>query len=93
VIADEVRAELEILDATRTSPGLAAVAIRLAAALDAVESGDSLTSQASVARELATILARLRTQSTSTSKGGALDELTGRREERLKQQARAAGDG
>ncbi|MEU0716829.1 hypothetical protein ABZ498_06560 [Streptomyces lavendulocolor] len=93
MITDEVSQELDNLGVTSTAPGLAAIALNLARTLDEIPPGDSPTSQAAVARELAALLVRLRAMSGTSGKGGARDELMRRREERLKQQRqRAAGD-
>ncbi|WP_326739138.1 hypothetical protein [Streptomyces sp. NBC_01022] len=82
MIADEVGEELDKLGVTSTSPGLAAVALRLAAALDAIDPGDAPTSQAVVADKLATILARLRALAPVQEEGDGVDDIGRKREER-----------
>ncbi|MEU3836132.1 hypothetical protein [Streptomyces microflavus] len=82
MIADKVRAELDELAVTCISPGMAAVAVKLAEALDAIESGDSPTSQAVVADKLATIMARLRTLAPVKSEGDSVDDIARQREKR-----------
>ncbi|MFJ6810647.1 hypothetical protein ACIQRK_32365 [Streptomyces anulatus] len=92
MIADEVRAELDNLAVTSISPGMAAVAVRLAEALDALESGDSPTSQAVVADKLATIMTRLRTLAPVKSEKGDVVDAVGRKREERRAQLRAAQD-
>lgn len=82
MIEDEIREELDKLGVTSVSPGLAAVACKLAAALDAIDSGDAPTSQAVVADKLATIMGRLRTLAPPAVTGDAVDDLTDRRAKR-----------
>ncbi|MER5678680.1 hypothetical protein ABT081_17235 [Streptomyces sp. NPDC002238] len=82
MIAKEVRDELDKLAVTSVSPGLCAVALKLAAALDALESSDAPTSQAVVADKLATILARLRTLAPVQEEGDAVDDIARQREKR-----------
>ncbi|MFB7548585.1 hypothetical protein [Streptomyces sp. NPDC056154] len=67
---------------TSISPGLVAVALKLATALDALESGDAPTSQAVVADKLATILARLRALAPVQEEGDAVDDISRQREKR-----------
>ncbi|MEV7712299.1 hypothetical protein [Streptomyces sp. NPDC088270] len=82
MIADEVREELDKLGVTSVSPGLSAVALKLAAALDALGADDAPTSQAVVADKLTAVLAKLRTLAPSDVKGDALDDLADRRAKR-----------
>ncbi|WP_098010482.1 hypothetical protein [Streptomyces sp. sk226] len=93
MIADEVRAELDDLDVTSVSPGVAAVAIKLAETLDALKPGNSPTSQALVADKLSTIMARLRTLAPVKGEGDGVDDIARQREKRRAEaRARAAGD-
>lgn len=82
MIADEIRAELDKLGVTCVSPGMVAVAVRLATALDKIPAGDSPTSQAVLADKLATIMARLRTLAPADVKGDVVDDLSDRRAQR-----------
>ncbi|MFJ8871082.1 hypothetical protein ACIRD6_35685 [Streptomyces sp. NPDC102473] len=91
MVADDVREELDDLGVTSVSPGLCAVALKLAAALDALESGDAPTSQAVVADKLATILARLRTLAPVQEEGDSVDDITRQRDKRRAEAAIAAG--
>lgn len=94
MIADEVRAELDSLAVTSISPGMAAVAVKLAEALDALESGDAPTSQAVVADKLATIMARLRVLAPVKSEGDSVDDIARQRDKRRAEaQGRATGSG
>lgn len=76
---DLVRAEIEQLRAEDSSPGMAAVALDLARALDG---SDAPTAKAVVARELRSIMADLRKLAPIGEEGDALDELTRKREAR-----------
>ncbi|WP_406004421.1 hypothetical protein [Streptomyces sp. NBC_00987] len=91
MIVDEVRDELDKLGVTGISPGLAAVALKLAAALDALESSDAPTSQAVVADKLTTLMVRLRALAPVQEEGDGVDDIGRKREERraklLKQQS------
>ncbi|MEU9946918.1 hypothetical protein [Streptomyces sp. NPDC047939] len=91
MIADEVRSELDKLGVTSTSPGLVAVAIRLAEALDKIPADDAPTSQAVVADKLATILARLRVLAPVQEEGDSVNDIARQREKRRADAARAAG--
>ncbi|MFF3128518.1 hypothetical protein ACFVRD_41045 [Streptomyces sp. NPDC057908] len=82
MIADEIQDELDKLGVTSVSPGLAAVAVKLADALDAIESSDAPTSQAVVADKLTTIMTRLRALAPVQSKGDAVDDVAEQREKR-----------
>jgi hypothetical protein len=76
---DEVQAEIEHLRVAEVAPGLAAVAVSLAQALQEAEAP---TSKAVVARELRATLLELRKVAPVESEGDALDELTRKREAR-----------
>ncbi|MFD5033639.1 hypothetical protein ACFWM0_25010 [Streptomyces sp. NPDC058405] len=91
-VADAIHDELDQMGAFDASPGMAAVAYDLAVAFDSAS--DAPTSKAVVARELSAVMVKLRALATPAGKGGALDELNRRREERLAQRReRAAEDG
>lgn len=83
MIADAVTAELDQLQVTALAPGLAATAIRLAKALDAIAPGDAPTSQAVVADKLHALMVRLRAMAPTVEEGDALDDLAARRAKRL----------
>lgn len=76
---DLVHAELQQLHAEDVSPGMAAVALDLARALDG---SDAPTAKAVVARELRSIMSDLRKLAPIGEEGDALDELTRKREAR-----------
>lgn len=76
---DLVRAELQQLHVEDVSPGMAAVALDLARALDG---SDAPTAKAVVARELRSIMSDLRKLAPIGEEGDALDELTRKREAR-----------
>ncbi|WP_416983542.1 hypothetical protein [Streptomyces sp. T028] len=78
-VADKIAAELEDLHAEETSPGMAAVALDLAKAIDGT---DAPTAKAVAARELRSIMADLRKLAPVQSKGDAVDDITRDREER-----------
>lgn len=74
--AEEIRAELEDLNAHVTTPGLAAVVIKLAESLDAT---DAATTQAVVARELNALMKTVRSLAPMSEEGDAVDDLAARR--------------
>ena len=76
---DEIRAEIEQLGVAAVSPGMAAVAIDLAEALD---STDAPTSKAVVARELGAVMKALRSNAPIGEEGDVVDDLAARRAER-----------
>lgn len=82
MIADEIRDEITKISAAESSPGLAAVAVRLAEALDAIPVGEAPTSQAVVADKLTVIMTRIRALAPPAVKGDKLDDLASRRERR-----------
>lgn len=90
MIADKVRDELDKLAVTSISPGMAAVAVKLAETLDAIESGDAPTSQAVVADKLATIMARLRALAPVKSEKGDVVDAVGRKRDERRAHLRAA---
>jgi hypothetical protein len=75
-------AELEQLGITEASPGLAAVALRLAKTLDNVTL-KAPTSAAIVARELRATMVELRKTAPVRQEGDGLDDLARKRAERL----------
>lgn len=78
-VADMIAAELEDLHAAETSPGMAAVALDLAKAIDET---DAPTAKAVVADKLRPIMGDLRKLAPVGEEGDALDELTRKREAR-----------
>ncbi|MFF2502185.1 hypothetical protein ACFVTY_02130 [Streptomyces sp. NPDC058067] len=78
-VADMIAAELDDLHADETSPGMAAVALDLAKAIDA---SDAPTAKAVVADKLRPIMSDLRKLAPIGEEGDALDELTRKREAR-----------
>ncbi|MDJ0461564.1 hypothetical protein [Streptomyces sp. H27-C3] len=92
MIADDVASELELLGVTSVSPGMSAVAIKLARALDAIESGDAPTSQAVVADKLTAIMTKLRGLAQPATEGDGVDDIAEQREKRRSEaRKRAAG--
>ncbi|MEV5445247.1 hypothetical protein AB0N23_22305 [Streptomyces sp. NPDC052644] len=79
MIADDVRAELDQLNAHTTTPGLAAMAIALAESFDETEAP---TSRAVVARELNALMKTVRQLAPVGEEGDAVDDLAARREKR-----------
>ncbi|MFJ2178898.1 hypothetical protein ACIOHE_39145 [Streptomyces sp. NPDC087851] len=82
MIADEVQTEIDRLGAADATPGLTAVALRLASALDAIPVGEAPTSQAVLADKLAAIMTRIRALAPPAVKGDKLDDLASRRKKR-----------
>lgn len=78
-VEDATRAELDVLRVEETAPGLAAVALDLARAIDG---SDAPTAKAVVARELRAVISDLRKLAPIGEEGDALDELTRKREAR-----------
>ncbi|MET9517026.1 hypothetical protein [Streptomyces sp. NPDC002994] len=91
MIADAIRAELDQLGVTIVSPGLAAVAINLAEALDEIPAGDAPTSKAVVADKLTAIMTKLRGLAPPAVKGDAVDDIAEQREKR-RSEARKRGE-
>lgn len=77
--ADQIRAELDQLNAASVAPGLAALAISLAETYDDT---DAPTSRAVVARELAATMKTLRALAPVGEEGDVLDDLAARRAKR-----------
>ncbi|ROQ69183.1 hypothetical protein EDD93_3680 [Streptomyces sp. 840.1] len=94
MVEDEISAELDKLGVTSVAPGRAAVALKLARALDQLEAGDAPTSQAVVADKLDTIMAKLRALApVQAEEGDAVNDITAQREKRQAEaRKQAAGD-
>lgn len=89
-VADEIASELDDLSARDTSPGMAAVALDLAKAIDA---SDAPTAKAVAARELRSIMSDLRKLAPVETKGDAVDDVGRKRaERRAALQRQAAGE-
>lgn len=88
-VADEVAAELEDLHAAETSPGMAAVALDLAKAIDET---DAPTAKAVAARELRSIMADLRKLAPVGEEEDAVNDIARQREKR-RADARRSADG
>lgn len=83
MIEDEISSELDKLGVTSIAPGRAAVALKLARALDQLEAGDAPTSQAVVADKLDTIMAKLRVLApVQAEEGDAVNDIAAQREKR-----------
>ncbi|MGW2837317.1 hypothetical protein ACWCWD_06350 [Streptomyces sp. NPDC001493] len=67
---------------TSIAPGRAAVALKLARALDQIADGDAPTSQAVLADKLDAIMTKLRALAPPATEGDVLDDLAARRAER-----------
>lgn len=88
MIADEVRSEIDQLGSVAVSPGLCAVAVRLAQALDAIPIDDAPTSQAVIADKLTAVMTKVRALSPPMVKGDAVDDIGEQREKRRREAAR-----
>lgn len=86
-VADDIRKELDQLGATAVAPGLTAVALDLA---EAIDSTDAPTSKAVVARELSALMVKLRTLANPSTGRGTVDDLKRKRAER-RQRAQGTG--
>jgi hypothetical protein len=94
VIQKEIQDELDKLGVTSTSPGMAAVALRLAEALDQIPAGDAPTSQAVVADKLMSIMTKLRALApVQAQEGDAVNDIAGQREKRRARARQQAADG
>jgi len=78
-VADKIAAELDDLHAHETSPGMAAVALALAKAIDDT---DVAASQAKSAHELRSIIADLRRLAPVGEKGDTVDDIAEQRKKR-----------
>jgi hypothetical protein len=89
-VASEIAAELDDLRADETSPGMAAVALALAEAIDVAE---SLPEKATGADKLRSIMNDLRKLAPVESKGDAVDDIAEQRaKRRAAAQQQASGD-
>lgn len=88
-VADKITHELEDLHADETSPGMAAVALDLAKAIDG---SDAPTAKAVAARELRSIMSDLRRLAPVGEKGDTVDDIAEQREKR-RAAARAEASG
>jgi hypothetical protein len=80
MVADETATELDRLGVHESAPGLVALALALAKAID---DSDAPTAIAVAARELRAVLADLRKLAPAHAEGDAVDDLTARRTARL----------
>ncbi|MEU6527863.1 hypothetical protein ABZ869_01560 [Streptomyces sp. NPDC046928] len=78
-VAGKITAELDQLHADETSPGMAAVALDLAQAID---STDVPGAKAQAAHQLRSIMADLRRLAPAETKGDAVDDVAQQREKR-----------
>ncbi|MFJ6566436.1 hypothetical protein ACIQNU_03390 [Streptomyces sp. NPDC091292] len=78
-VAEQIASELDDLHAGETSPGMAAVALDLAKAIDSV---DAPTAKAVAARELRSIMTDLRRLAPVELKGDAVDDIAEQRKKR-----------
>lgn len=88
--ADEIAHELDALHAGETSPGMAAVALDLAKAID---STDAPTAKAVTARELRSIMADLRKLAPVGEEGDTVDDIARQREKRRTEAREQASSG
>lgn len=89
-VADKIAAELDDLHAEETSPGMAAVALDLARAID---DSDAPTAKAVAARELRSIMADLRKLAPVGEEGDTVDDIARQREKRREEARKRAADG
>ncbi|MFI8297296.1 hypothetical protein ACIGCZ_15285 [Streptomyces nigra] len=89
MVADKIAQEIEDLHADETSPGMAAVALDLAQAID---STDVPGAKAKAAHELRSIMADLRRLAPVETKGDAVDDIAEQREKRRAAARQAAGE-
>lgn len=75
----QVQAEIDLLGVEPLAPGLVAVALDLAAAID---ESDAPTAKAVAAREVRAIMLELRRLAPVKSEGDALDGILGERDDR-----------
>ncbi|WP_409469072.1 hypothetical protein [Streptomyces sp. HC307] len=78
-VADKIDAELDDLHAHGTAPGMAAVALELARAIDG---SDAPTAKAVAARELRSIMSDLRKLAPVGEEGDAVDDIAQQRAKR-----------
>lgn len=82
MVAQQVRKELKELGVVEMAPGLAAVAVRLATALDKIPADEAPTSQAVLADKLTAVMVKLRGLAPGTVKGDAVDDIAEQRKKR-----------
>lgn len=87
---DAVRAEVENLNVMTAAPGLAALAIQLAEAIDET---DAASSMAQAARELRAVLADLRKLAPVEAKGDVVHDIAERRAKRRAAARKQSGAG
>ncbi|MFE7444549.1 hypothetical protein ACFU7X_29340 [Streptomyces chartreusis] len=78
-VTDKITEEIASLRVEETAPGLAQVAVSLAESIDAA---DGPTGKANAARELRAVMNDLRKLAPVETKGDAVDDILGDREER-----------
>lgn len=79
MVADEIRAELEMLGAAKVAPGQAELALRLAETFDGTEAP---TARAVVARELGAVMKTLRELTPARPEMDWVDELAAKKEKK-----------
>jgi hypothetical protein len=88
-VADKIATELDALHAEETSPGMAAVALDLAKAIDSTNVPGA---KAAAAHQLRSIISDLRKLAPVDSKGDTVDDIAEQRKKRREEaQQRAAG--
>ncbi|MGW4050806.1 hypothetical protein ACWENA_08230 [Streptomyces sp. NPDC004779] len=93
MVADSVREELDNLAVTSVAPGLASLAMKLAAALDALDARDAPTAQAVLADKLHAVMVRLRGLAPVQEKGDSVDDIARQREKRRDEARKGAAAG
>ena len=91
MVEDQIGEELDNLGVGTTSPGLAAVALKLARALDQIADGDSPTAQAHVADKLHALMVRLRSLAPVQEQGDTVDDIAHQREKRRAEAKQKSG--
>ena len=89
-VADKIAREIEDLHADETSPGMAAVAVDLAQAIDSTNVPGA---KAQAAHQLRSIMNDLRKLAPAETKGDAVDDVAQQREKRRKQARQQASGG
>ncbi|WP_406000697.1 hypothetical protein [Streptomyces sp. NBC_00829] len=88
-VVKQIRDEIDQLNVTAIAPGLAAVALALAASIDGTEAATSI---AQAARELRAVMADLRRLAPVDGEGDAVDDIARDREARRAEAARLAAE-
>lgn len=91
MVEDRIQEELDNLGVTSSSPGLAAVALKLARALDRIPDDHSPTSQAVVADKLHSLMTRLRALAPVQEQGDSVDDIARQREKRREEARKRSG--